>query len=164
MDREDVAKLYEAHFMRVFSYCMTLSGDRMLSEEITQETFFRAFMKREQYRGESSEVTWLCTIAKNIYIDEKRRSGRTDSLEDIPAEITDNSMGIEQTVADRDSSYRIHKALQELEEPYREAFELRVFGELSFKEIGQKLGKTESWARVTYHRAKLKIQERMEVQ
>ena len=120
MDREDVGKLYEAHFMRVFSYCMTLSGDRMLSEEITQETFFRAFMKRENYRGGSSEVTWLCTIARNIYIDEKRRSGRMDSLEDMTEEIADSSGGVEQTVADRDSSYRIHTALQELEEPYRE--------------------------------------------
>jgi RNA polymerase sigma-70 factor (ECF subfamily) len=163
VDREDVGKLYEAHFMRVFSYCMTLSGDRMLSEEITQETFFRAFMKRENYRGGSSEVTWLCTIARNIYIDEKRRSGRMDSLEDMTEEIADSSGGVEQTVADRDSSYRIHTALQELEEPYREVFELRVFGELGFREIGQKLGKTESWARVTYHRAKLKLQERTEV-
>ena len=161
VDRDNIAKLYEAHFMRVFSYCMTLSGDRMLSEEITQEAFFRAFMKREDYHGGSSEVTWLCTIARNIFIDKKRRSGRLESLDDMSEEIADDSAGPEQTVADRDQSYRIHKLLQELEEPYREVFELRVFGELGFKEIGQRLSKTESWARVTYHRAKLKLQERM---
>lgn len=164
MDREDVGKMYEAHYMRVFSYCMTLSGDRMLAEEVTQETFFRAFMKREKYRGESNELTWLCAIAKNIFIDEKRRSGRVDSLEAIEEDIPDTAKDIEQTAADRDSSYRIHIALRDLEEPFREVFELRVFGELSFKEIGQQFSKTENWARVTYHRAKLKLQERMDVQ
>ena len=136
----------------------------MLAEEITQETFFRAFMKRESYRGESSEITWLCSIARNIFIDEKRRSNRLDSYDELPEDIADTSKGVEQTVADRDSSYRIHIALHELEEPYREVFELRVFGELSFKEIGQQFSKTENWARVTYHRAKLKLQERMDTQ
>jgi RNA polymerase sigma-70 factor (ECF subfamily) len=64
---------------------------------------------------------------------------------------------------DRDSSFRIHMALHALEEPYREVFELRIFGELSFKEIGLIFSKTENWARVTYHRARLKLQERMDV-
>ena len=164
MTRDEAGKMYEAHYMRVFSYCMTLSGDRMLAEEITQEAFFRAVTKREKFRGESNEVTWLCAIARNIFIDEKRRSGKTDSFEDIPEEIADSSKGVEQAAADSDSSYRIHMELQELEEPYKEVFELRVFGEMSFREIGQMYKKTENWARVTYHRAKLKLQERMEMQ
>ena len=69
--------------------------------------------------------------------------------------------GVEQSVADRDSSLRVHIALHALEEPYREVFELRVFGELSFRDIGMIFSKTENWARVTYHRARLKLQERM---
>ena len=69
--------------------------------------------------------------------------------------------GVEQLVADRDSSFRIHVALHAMEEPFREVFELRVFGELSFREVGAIFGKTENWARVTYHRARLKLQERM---
>lgn len=163
MDREEIGKLYEADYMRVFSYCMTLSGDRTLAEEITQETFFRALRKRDEFRGEANEVTWLCSIAKNIYIDEKRR-GKSDSLDEIGEEIPDTSDGIEHRACERDSSFRIHMALHSLEEPYREIFELRVFGELSFKEIGMIFSKTENWARVTYHRARLKLQERMDVQ
>ena len=69
---------------------------------------------------------------------------------------------MEQTAEDRDTSFRIHMALHALEEPYREVFELRVFGELSFREIGMIFGKTENWARVTYHRSKIKLQERMD--
>ena len=160
MDREQTGKLYEAHYMRVFSYAMTLTGDRTAAEEITQETFYRAF-SRSGFRQESDEVTWLCAIAKNCFYDEKRRQSRTAPM---PEDVPDTGKGIEQAAADRDSSFRIHVALHALEEPYREIFELRVFGELSFRDIGTIFGKTENWARVTYHRARLKLQERMEAQ
>ena len=86
MNPEQYEKMYEACYMRVFSFAMTLSGERSEAEEITQETFFRAFSKRKEFRGESDEVTWLCAIAKNIFSDQKRRSGRnTELTEEIPA-------------------------------------------------------------------------------
>lgn len=160
MTQEKIEKLYETCYMRVFSYAMTLAGERSQAEEITQETFFRAFSKQSEFRGESDEVTWLCTIAKNYWLDEKRRGKRTEAM---PEEMTDLGSGPEQAAVDRDSSFRIHMALHQLEEPYREVFELRVFGELSFREIGMIFSKTENWARVTYHRARLKLQERMDV-
>ncbi len=159
MAQERNEKLYEAYYMRVFSFAMTLAGDRAQAEEITQETFFRAFARQSGFRGDSDEATWLCAIAKNLYMDEKRRQGRN---EPIPEEMPDTGKAVEQSAVDRDTSFRIHLALHALEEPYREAFELRVFGELSFREIGEIFGKTENWARVTYHRARLKLQERME--
>ena len=151
-------KMYDAYYMRVFSYAMTLAGNRNLAEEITQETFFRAFSKHHEFRQESDEVTWLCAIARNLFLDEKRRQTRTEQM---PEEIPSKEKTPEQLTMDRDSSFRIHMALHALDEPYREAFELRVFGELSFREIGTIFGKTENWARVTYHRARLKLQERM---
>ena len=160
MTQEKIEKLYETCYMRVFSYAMTLAGERSQAEEITQETFFRAFSKQSEFRGESDEVTWLCAIAKNYWLDEKRRGKRTEAM---PEEMTDLGSGPEQAAMDRDSSFRIHMALHQLEEPYREVFELRVFGELSFREIGMIFSKTENWARVTYHRARLKLQERMDV-
>ena len=160
MTQEKIEKLYETCYMRVFSYAMTLAGERSQAEEITQETFFRAFSKQSEFRGESDEVTWLCAIAKNYWLDEKRRGKRTEAM---PEEMTDLGSGPEQAAVDRASSFRIHMALHQLEEPYREVFELRVFGELSFREIGMIFSKTENWARVTYHRARLKLQERMDV-
>jgi len=152
-------RIYNAYYMRVFSYVMTLAGDRHLAEEITQDTFFRAFSSTAEFRNESDEVTWLCSIAKNRFMDEMRKQGR---LEPIPDGLPAGGKSIEQQAADRDSSFRIHVALHALEEPYREVFELRIFGELSFREIGTIFGKTENWARVTYHRARLKLQERMD--
>ncbi|MBR3740683.1 MAG: RNA polymerase sigma factor [Clostridia bacterium] len=157
--QEHSEKLYETYYMRVFSFAMTLTGDRTQAEEITQETFFRAFSKQSGFRGASDEATWLCAIAKNLFLDERRRQGRNEAM---PEEMPDTGKGIEQSAVDRDTSLRIHMALHALEEPYREVFELRVFGELSFRDVGMIFGKTENWARVTYHRARLKIQERME--
>ena len=152
MNSEACERLYNAYYMRVFSYVMTLAGDRHTSEEITQETFFRAFSKTAEFRNESDEVTWLCAIAK---------SGKTAP---IPEDLASSGKSIEQQVSDKDSSFRIHSVLHTLDEPYREVFELRIFGELSFSQIGTIFGKTENWARVTYHRARLKLQERMDEQ
>ena len=158
MSPDQNEKLYQAYYMRVFSYAMTLAKDRTQAEDITQETFFRAFSKHSDFRGESDEMTWLCAIAKNFFLDETKKQSRH---EPIPETLPDTEKSIEYAAMDRDTSFRIHMALHTLEEPYREAFELRVFGELSFREIGTIFGKTENWARVTYHRARLKLQERM---
>ena len=159
MNNEACEKLYEAYYMRVFSYAMTMAGDRHLAEEITQETFFRAFSKLNSFRGEADEVTWLCAIAKNLFSDEKRRQARAGAM---PEEAVSREKGVEQATVERDASFRVHMALHALEEPYREVFELRVFGELSFQQIGRIFGKTENWARVTFHRARAKLKERME--
>ena len=159
MTQEQCARLYETCYMRVFSYVMTLAGDRFLAEELTQETFYRAFARQRDFREESDEVTWLCAIAKNLFADERRRMSRQG---EIPENLPDQAKSVAKTVEDQDSSFRIHMALHGLEEPHREVFELRVFGELSFREIGMIFGKTENWARVTYHRARIKLQERMD--
>ncbi len=156
MEREAFEKLYETYYMRVYSYVMALARKRHVAEEITQETFYKAFTAKSMFRGEADEVTWLCAIARNLYLDEMRRQAKSTGTE-LDSEV-DSGVNIESEVEDRDASYRIHRALQALEEPYRKVFELRIFGELSFREIGNICEKTENWARVTYHRAKLKLQ------
>lgn len=157
MDHE---KMYEACYMQVYSYAMTLCRDASLAEEITQNAFLKAMTAEGKagFREQSDAVTWLCAIAKNLFADEMRRNKRVSELtEDIIS-----GDDIEKNAADREMSYQIHVVLHALEEPYKEVFQLRVFGELPFAQIGSLFGKTENWARVTYHRARLKIQERME--
>lgn len=156
----DFEAVYQTYYMQVYSYVMTLTKDKISAEEITQETFARAMISNKSYRKESGELTWLCSIAKNFFIDETRKRKH---ICDIPEETEmEDHTNVAQEVEDDDSSYRIHVILHSLEEPYKEVFQLRVFGELSFQKIGTIFGKTENWARVTYHRAKLKIQERMD--
>ena len=158
MGKDSNEKLFDAYYMKVFSYAMTLTRDRTQAEEITQDTFFRAFATKHRFRGESDEGTWLCAIAKNFFLDKRRRRSRHKTIsEDIP----DPGKNVEKIVEDRDSSFQIHLMLHQLEEPYREVFMLRVFGELSFREIGIIFKKTENWARVTYYRARMKLRERI---
>ncbi|MCR5417671.1 MAG: sigma-70 family RNA polymerase sigma factor [Lachnospiraceae bacterium] len=160
MDNATAQKLYEAFYMKVFSYVITLCADHDDAMEITQETFFRAITTKHEFRGESESFTWLCVIAKNIFIDEKRRTSKMG--EAVPEDQPDMKKGPEKMLVDSDTSIRIHRILHEMDEPYKEVFQLRVFGELSFKEIGSIFGKTETWARVTYHRARIMIKERMD--
>ena len=159
MDRNNAEKLYEAFYMKVFSYAMTLAANRDDAMEITQETFFRAISTEKTFRGESDSYTWLCAIAKNLFIDETRRRSRLADA--LPDEQEDTRKSIEKSLADADCSMSIHRILHTLEEPYKEVFQLRVFGELSFREIGSIFAKTETWARVTYHRARIIVKERM---
>ncbi|SDB08169.1 RNA polymerase sigma-70 factor, ECF subfamily [Ruminococcaceae bacterium FB2012] len=160
MDKETAAKLYDACYMQVYSYVMTLAKDQNTAQEITQETFYKAMTTSRSFRGESECLSWLCAIAKNLFIDEKRRGSR---YQDEPDEdLADSGTDIEQSITDSETSFRIHMLLHTMEDPYKEVFQLRVFGELSFAQIGAIFRKTESWARVTYHRARLKLKERMD--
>ena len=156
----DYEKLYKAYYLQVYSYTISLAKNREIAEEITQDTFYKAVSTTSQFKGKSDELTWLCSIAKNLYYDEMRSRQRVadvSEINDLPS-----NENVENSVADSDMAFRIHLVLHRLEEPYKEVFQLRVFGELSFSQIAAIFGKTESWARVTYHRAKLKIQERMD--
>lgn len=153
----DFDQLYKTYYVKIYSFVLTIVKDRSLAEEITQEAFFKAFKSKEKYEGRSSEYTWLCAIAKNVCADEKRRDNKN---REVIGALSDNVIQLKEK-NDEEQMIKIHQILHGLEEPYKEVFQLRIFGELTFKQIAKIFGKTESWARVTYHRARIKMQERM---
>lgn len=153
----DFEKLYSAYFMKIYSFALLIVKSPDLAEEITQETFFKAFKANRQFKGKSSEYTWLCAIAKNISYDVLKKYHKQETLDDdLPDDVN-----FQQKIENKEMAFKIHEHLHCMEEPYKEVFQLRVFGELSFADIGRIFHKTESWARVTYHRAHLKLQEKM---
>ena len=157
----DTEKLYRTYFTQVYSYVMNIVKNPAVAEGITQNTFMKTLTAKNGYKGASSEYTWLCAIAKNQCYDYFRKSGKVaDGIE--AEEQKTNDRDVSEDFIVRESSLSIHRILHDMEEPYKEVFELRVFGELSFAEIASIFGKTDSWARVTYHRARLKIKERLE--
>ncbi len=160
---DKVEELYKDYFHDVYLYIRSLSADEHLAEDITQETFFRAMKSVDSFRGDCDIRVWLCQIAKNLLFTHSKKSGRFTG-EEVPETVADTNVSIEDMVADEQQSMDIHRVLHTLSEPYKEVFTLRVFGELSFRQIGDIFGKTESWARVSFHRAKLKIIEELEVQ
>ncbi len=160
---DKVEELYKDYFHDVYLYIRSLSADEHLAEDITQETFFKALKSVNSFRGDCDIRVWLCQIAKNLLFTHSKKSGRFTG-EEVPETVADTNTSIEDMVADGEQSMAIHRVLHTLSEPYKEVFTLRIFGELSFRQIGEIFGKTESWARVSFHRAKLKIIEELEVQ
>lgn len=156
----DFEGLYQTYYMSVYSFVMTIVKNAHMAEEITQQTFYKALHGLSKFGGRSSQLTWLCAIAKNTAFGElkkQKRFGQQVSEEELPA-----VSGAVDKAEEEALTLRVHQLLHEMEEPYKEVFQLRVFGELSFAKIGVIFGKTENWARVTYHRAKCKLQERMD--
>lgn len=153
----DFQEVYDLYFKDVYKYALSLSRDPQIAEEITQETFFKALKSIDSFRGQCRLYVWLCQIAKNTYITHSQKQRRAAPEMEAPSKES-----LEERMLTRESAFEIHKVLHRLPEPYKEVFSLRVFGELSFSQIGELFGKTESWARVTYHRARLKIKEEIQ--
>ncbi len=160
MEPETFDEIYENYFDPVRRYVLSLSGNPEAAEEITQETFFRALRSLERFRGDSSVKSWLCAIAKNIWISGQRKK-KPRSIDEASS-LPDPGMGPEESVLRRDESMRIHRLLHRLDEPYREVFTLRTLGQLSFRDIGELFDKSENWACVVFHRARARIREEME--
>jgi len=145
---DDAYAEYE-QLVRQFLLRLT-GGNADLAEELTQETFYQALRHWKAYRGESSVYTWLCAIAKRQYYTCLRRKPM------LPLEAAPEPQmpDIADALVDSDRAMAAHRLLHELPEPLREVFTLRTFGGLSHGQIGSLFGKSESWARVTYYRAR----------
>lgn len=159
----NIEELYRTYFDIVYRYIRSISQDGSLAEEVTQETFFKALKKADQFRGDCDVRVWLCQIAKNTLYDHLKKQEK-QLLGDEKLEKIESAGGelLEEKLAQRSQAMEIHKVLHRLSEPYKEVFSLRTFGELTFREIGMLFGKSENWARVTYYRARVKIREELE--
>ena len=152
-------KLFNENREFVFKYLIKMTRDISLSEELTQETFFRAYMNYTSLRNKEKSSVWLCQIAKNTYFAWYNEQKKKDSLGDL--EVASSDVSIEDAFVQKELSQKALHCLHELEEPYKEVFMLSVFGGFSLNEISILFEKSESWARVTFYRAKQKLLERM---
>lgn len=156
---QDMEQIYEQYFETVYKYLFCLTRNSDISEELTQETFYRAVKKIHTFKGDCKISVWLCQIAKNLWYDECRKNRKNlKTSEDTFLEIQ-NSDVTEEKVIQNKEKMALYKKLQKLDEKTREVIYLRITGELSFKEIGTILNQTENWARVTFYRGKQKLKE-----
>ena len=153
-------EVYLRHYHDVYLYLLRLSRDEDTAEELTQATFVQALVHIGRFEGKCELRVWLCQIAKHLFYRECKRRGRALPLEEDMLRADEESL--QAAMENREDAFRLHVLLHGLEEPYKEVFSLRTFSELPFAQVAGIFGKTESWARVTYHRAKRKLQERME--
>lgn len=154
---QNMEELYNQYFNTVYKYLLYLTHDKDFSEELTQETFCKALEKLHTFKGECKISVWLCQIAKHLLINEKNKRKKiidTNELEQL-----EDTQQLEQNIILRDNKITLYKRMQKLDSNSKEVIHLRITGELSFKEIGDILGQTETWARVTFYRAKKKLEE-----
>ena len=155
-------QIFNTYFKSVYRYIRKLSADEHVAEEITSATFLKVLKSIGDFRGECDIRVWICQIAKNTYYSYLKKNKRIASVDEIELlNIVDPSASIEEQIGIQDETQQIQKILHTLPDPYKEIFMWRVFGELSFKEIGGLYNKTDNWACVTYHRARKMIQSRL---
>lgn len=149
-----------AEYEAVFRYVLSVCKNETQAQDITQETFLKAMKSSDSFAGESSLYTWLCAIAKNLWLNDCQKR-KKETLSETVVDFDSNFKSVEQAVSENDEAFRIHILLHQLSEPYKEVFSLRVFGQLPFADIAVLFSRSESWARVTFYRAKKMIIEQI---
>jgi len=153
-----IEEIYRAHSQTVYRYLLSLTHDADISEELTQETFYQAIKGVERFDGSCKITTWLCAIAKNVLASYRRKNPASDTLDAV----SDNAYSPEGETLEKAGQVELLRKLHLLDGEMREVMYLRLLGELSFREIGDILSKSENWARVTYYRGKEKLKKELE--
>lgn len=157
----DFTEVYKNSEKKVYRFLLGLSQNESLAEELTEETFYQAFLHINQFKGRSSMDTWLCQIAKNLYFKEMKRRKRLDDKK-IDADLSASDENLFLLLEQKQKTIEIHRILRTLSNTYKEVFTLHVFAELTFKEIAEIYDKTESWAKMSFYRAKAELIKRLE--
>lgn len=152
---QSMDEIYQKYAKTVYRYLLSRIPDPDVAEELTQETFYQAIKSIDRFDGSCQISTWLCAIAKNQLLSYQRKHPPQEKLEDydFPTE------SAESDVFQSFGRVELMKRLHSCPEPFREILYLRIFGNLSFKEIGEIVGRTENWARVTFYRGKEKLRK-----
>lgn len=151
-------EIYEKHSKAVYRFLLSLTRNESMAEELLQETFYRALLHIDQFEGKSSLYTWLCQIGKNAWMKECRRNRLRHAVPiDELTNITSNELLPDEQVIQKEEYMKVRQATLQLSEPYRDVFILHTYADIKLNEIATLYGKSESWARVTYYRAKQKI-------
>lgn len=159
--QEMLDEIYKTYAKELYRYIFNLCRNETLAEDILQDTMLNAVMSIDKFKGECSLKTYLCRIARNIWLNHvKRAENKNIPIDDSMEFVADDS--VEEQLNNKMQSQAIHRVLHILDEPYKEVFTLRVFAELKFNDIGNLFGESANWARVTFFRAKEKIIRQLE--
>ena len=149
----DMNEIYQRYAQAVYKFLLAQCHDPGLAEELTQETFYQAVRSIDRFDGSCKVSVWLCQIAKHLWYQHLRKQKR-----ETGGEIPETPLpSAEEGLLEREEHLSLLRRVHSLPEVQREVVYLRAFGGLSFREIGDVMGKTETWARVTFYRSKEKL-------
>lgn len=157
MHNHKIEKIYNENYSIVYKYLCCITHNPDISEELTQETFCKMIKHIDSFKGNCKLSSWLCEIAKNLWYDEVRKRNRKITITENIEEVSKDTM--EETLIQKEQLSLVYQSIQQLDIEMQRVMYLRLHSDMSFKEIGQVLGKTENWARVTFYRGKKKVKE-----
>lgn len=153
---EKMEELYNKYAKAIKNYIFCITKDTTLAEDIMQETFIVAINQINKFRGDCEISVWLFSIAKKILYKKTKKNNIKSTIPIDEFELADEKT-IEEEYIQKDKKIKLFEALQKLDPNTREVMYLRLAGDLTFKEIGKILNKTENWAKVTFFRGKQKL-------
>ena len=154
---DDMHQIYRQHAQTVYKFLLAQCQNADLAEDLTQETFYQAIRSIDRFDGRCKLSVWLCQIAKHLWYQHLRKRKREVPLPDEPPELPIPSA--EEGLLEQEGRLELLRKIHALPEQQREVVYLRSFGGLTFREIGDVLGKTENWARVTFYRGKEQLRK-----
>ncbi len=162
MDKTDMDAVYQEYANLIYRFLYTHTHDADWSQELMQETFLRAVDSISRYDGSCKLSVWLCQIAKHVMWQELRKRKRFDIVE-WTEELPDaHGQDGEGCALQQERTKELYRAIPLLPELEKEVVLYRMTGELSFRQIGEILGKSENWSRTVFYRAKQKIRKELE--
>ena len=153
----NIEQIYNEYFKMVYKYLICLTHNKEIAEDLAQETFCKAIKNINHFRGECKISVWLCEIAKNLWFNELRKMKKMSSLE--IEEAIDVLYNIEEEFLMKQDLELLYSRIKKLDDSVREIFYMKLFSNLTFKQIGEIKGKSEVWARVNFYRGKQRLKE-----
>lgn len=158
----DMDAVYQEYANLVYRFLYSHTHDADWSQELMQETFLRAVDSISRYDDSCKLSVWLCQIAKHVMWQELRKRKRFDIVE-WTEELPDaHGQDGEGCALQQERTKELYRAIHLLPELEKEVVLYRMTGELSFRQIGEILGKSENWSRTVFYRAKQKIRKELE--
>ena len=157
----DMDSVYREYEKLVYRFLYSHTHDAEWSQELMQETFLRAVNSISRYDGTCKLSVWLCQIAKHILYQELRKKKQIETVELVDCLTDDSAPNGETSILKQESKIELYREIHLLPEREREVVLYRITGELSFREIGEILGKSENWSRTVFYRTKQKIREEL---
>ena len=156
METEYIEKIYNENFVYKFLICMT--HNKEIAEDLTQETFYKAILNIDKFKGNCKMSVWLCEIAKNLWLNELKKNKKIAFTDVENIEIY-NHWNIDEEIENKEDLEKLNKKISIFDKDIQKVIYLKIYGNMTFKEISEAIGKSEVWARVNFYRAKQKIKE-----
>lgn len=151
---DDFSEVYTSYYHRVHRFLRSLTGSEQQADELVQEVFYKALLHINRYNETGNMFTWLCTIGKNAWLNECRKRKQILPLEPLQDSLPDTSLSPEDTLLQKERVHAMREAILTLPEEQRDVVILHVYGSIPLCDIAKARGRSESWGKVTFYRAK----------